>query len=78
MNLDDKFDDEMREICEEYYGLLKQKKIIEEQLETLHNYLEITMRKYEREEYDNPELPVKVDKITYMTERMKKRCKGET
>lgn len=72
MSEQDKFDDEMRDICEEYYGLLKQKKILDEQLESLHNYLETTMRKYDREEYDNPDIPVKVDKIVYTSERMKK------
>jgi len=30
------------------------------------------MRKYDREEYDNPDIPVKVDKIVYTSERMKK------
>lgn len=40
----------MRDICEEYGNLLKQKKLIDEQLETLHNYLEVTMRKYDQTE----------------------------
>ncbi|MGY5860013.1 MAG: hypothetical protein RTU63_11640 [Candidatus Thorarchaeota archaeon] len=77
MSLDDKFKEEMKDICEEYHNLLKQKKIIEEQLETLHDYLEITMRKYEKEEYDEPSVPVKVDKIVYTSERMKRGAKDK-
>ncbi|TFH06688.1 MAG: hypothetical protein E4H14_10245 [Candidatus Thorarchaeota archaeon] len=72
MSLDDKFKEEMKDICEEYHNLLKQKKLIEEQLETLHNYLEVTMRKYEKEKYDDPSAPVIVNKIDYTSERMKK------
>lgn len=77
MSLDDKFKEEMKDICEEYHNLLKQKKIIEEQLDTLHDYLEITMRKYEQEEYDDPSAPVTVNKIVYTSERMKKGAKGK-
>ena len=77
MSLQDKFEEEMRDICEEYSNLLKQKKTIEEQLETLHNYLEVTMRKYDKEEYDEPEVPVKVDKIVYTSERMRKGAKDK-
>ena len=77
MSLDDKFKEEMKDICEEYHNLLKEKKLIEEQLETLHDYLEVTMRKYEKEEYDEPEVPVKVDKIVYTSERMKKGAKAK-
>ena len=72
MSLDDKFKEEMKDICEEYHNLLKQKKLIEEQLETLHNYLEVTMRKYEKEKYDDLSAPVIVNKIVYTSERMKK------
>ena len=72
MSIEDKFKDEMKDICEEYENLLKQKKLIEEQLETLHDYLEVTMRKYEKDEFDDPSVPVKVDKIVYVTERMKR------
>lgn len=39
MSIQDKFEEEMKDICEEYANLLKQKKTIEEQLETLHDYL---------------------------------------
>ena len=46
MSIEDKFKDEMKDICEEYHNLLKQKKLIEEQLETLHDYLEVTMHSY--------------------------------
>lgn len=72
LSLQDKFEEEMREICEEYGNLLKQKKLIDEQLETLHNYLEVTMRKYDQDEYNDPKVPVIVDKIVYTSERMKK------
>lgn len=75
MSIQEKFEEEMRDICEEYANLLKQKKVIEEQLETLHDYLEVTMRKYDKEEYDDPKVPVKVDKIVYTSERMKKGSK---
>lgn len=77
MSIQDKFEEEMKDICEEYANLLKQKKTIEEQLETLHDYLEITMRKYEKEEYDNPKVPVSVDKIVYTSERMRKGAKDK-
>lgn len=72
MSLQEKFDEEMKDICEEYANLLKQKKLIDEQLETLHDYLEVTMRKYDKDEYDNPKVPVTVDKIIYTSERMRK------
>jgi len=75
MSLQDKFEEEMKDICEEYSNLLKQKKLIEEQLETLHDYLEVTMRKYDKDEYDDPKIPVKVDKIVYTSERMRKGAK---
>lgn len=77
MSIEDKFNEEMKDICEEYHNLLKQKKLIEEQLETLHDYLEVTMRKYEKEEFDDPSVPVTVDKIVYTSERMKKGAKDK-
>ena len=57
--------------------MLKQKKLIDEQLETLHDYLEVTMRKYDKEEYDDPKIPVSVDKIVYTSERMRKGAKDK-
>ena len=72
MSIQEKFEEEMKDICEEYANLLKQKKLIDEQLESLHDYLEVTMRKYDKDEYDNPKVPVTVDKIVYTSERMKK------
>ena len=72
MSIQEKFEEEMKDICEEYANLLKQKKLIDEQLEKLHDYLEVTMRKYEKDEYDDPKIPVTVDKIVYTSERMKK------
>ena len=77
MSLQDKFEEEMKDICEEYANLLKQKKHVEEQLETLHDYLEVTMRKYDKDEYDDPGVPVKVDKIVYTSERMRKGAKDK-
>jgi hypothetical protein len=77
MSLQDKFEEEMKDICEEYANLLKQKKLVEEQLETLHDYLEVTMRKYDKDEYDDPKVPVKVDKIVYTSERMKRGAKDK-
>ena len=62
----------MREVCEEYHNLLQQRDAIDDQLETLHDYIEATMKKYGQEEYDDPKVPVKVDKIVYTSERMKK------
>lgn len=77
MSIQDKFEEEMKDICEEYANLLKQKKLIDEQLETLHDYLEVTMRKYDKEEYDDPKVPAKVDKIVYSSERMRKGAKDK-
>ena len=57
--------------------MLKQKKLINEQLETLHDYLEVTMRKYDKEEYDDPKIPVSVYKIVYKSERMRKGAKDK-
>jgi hypothetical protein len=72
MSLHDKFGEEMREVCTEYHNLLQQKEALEAQLETLHGYIEATMKKYNQEGYDDPEVPVKVDKIEYVSERMKR------
>ncbi|MFW9802436.1 MAG: hypothetical protein ACFFFC_07280 [Candidatus Thorarchaeota archaeon] len=72
MSLHDQFKEEMREVCTEYHNLLRQKEALEAQLETLHDYIEATMKKYRQNEYDEPEVPVKVDRIEYMTERMKR------
>ncbi|MHA1926142.1 MAG: hypothetical protein ACXABV_16585 [Candidatus Thorarchaeota archaeon] len=72
MSLQDKFEEEMREVCTEYHNLLQQKEALEAQLETLHDYIEATMKKYNQEGYDDPEVPVKVDKIEYVSERMKR------
>ncbi len=77
MSLYDKFREEMMDICGEYHNLLKQKKLIDEQLETLHNYLEVTMRKYDKDEFDDPEVPVTVDKIVYTSERMRRGAKDK-
>lgn len=75
MSLDDKFEEEMREICEEYYELDKQRDIIVEQLEQLKNYMEITLRKYGKDEFDHPDVPVQVHRIRYKTERMRRGAK---
>ncbi|MBN2230077.1 MAG: hypothetical protein JW779_10865 [Candidatus Thorarchaeota archaeon] len=75
MGVHENFQEEMQDICKKYFDLLQQKKAIDEQLESLHNYLEVTMQKYDREEYDDPEVPVKVDKIVYTSERMKRGAK---
>ncbi len=77
MSIQDKFEEEMKDICTEYANLLKQKKLIDEQLETLHDYLEVTMRKYDKEDYDDPKIPVTVDKIVYTSERMRKGAKDK-
>ncbi|UCE10984.1 MAG: hypothetical protein JSW61_03375 [Candidatus Thorarchaeota archaeon] len=72
MSLQDKFEEEMRKICEEFYKLDKERDAIEEQLEHLHEYMEITLRKYEKDEYDDPDVPVKVKRMVHTSERMKK------
>ena len=77
MSLQDKYEEEMREVCTEYYNLLQQKDALEAQLETLHDYIEATMKKYGKEDYDDPKVPVKVDKIVYMSERMKRGAKNK-
>lgn len=77
MSLHDQFEEEMREVCTEYHNLLQQKEALEAQLETLHDYIEATMKKYKQETYDDPAVPVKVDKIVYMTERMKRGGKNK-
>ena len=72
MSLKEKFEEEMREICEEYYKLDKERDAIEDQLEHLHEYMEITLKKYDKDEYDDPDVPVKVKRLVYTRERMKK------
>jgi len=34
--------------------------------------MEITLRKYDKDEFDDPKVPVKVKRLVYMSERMKK------
>ncbi len=75
MSLQEKFEEEMREICEEYYNLDKERDAIEEQLEQLHNYMEITLKKYDKDGFDLPSVPVSVKKIVYTQERMKRGAK---
>jgi hypothetical protein len=77
MGLQEKFEDEMREVCQEYYDLYQQKEAIEDQLDELRDYIEITMRKYSKDEYDDPKMPVKVEKLVYTSERMKKGAKDK-
>ncbi|MBD3407531.1 MAG: hypothetical protein GF411_15550 [Candidatus Lokiarchaeota archaeon] len=72
MSIQEKFEEEMAEICEKYYELDKERDAIEEQLEQLKDYIEITLRKYGKDEYDDPKNPVRVKKITYTSERMKR------
>ena len=72
MSLQEKFEEEMKDVCEQYYDLLQQKDAIEDQLDELRDYIEITMRKYSKEEYDDPKMPVRVEKIVYTSERMRK------
>jgi len=71
VSIHDKYEEEMRKICEEYYKLDKERDALEEQLEHLHEYMEITMRKYDKDEFDDPEVPVKVTRLSYTSERMK-------
>jgi hypothetical protein len=35
------------------------------------------MRKYDKDEYDDPKIPVKVDKIVYTSERMRRGAKNK-
>jgi hypothetical protein len=77
MGLQEKFEDEMREVCQEYYDLYQQKESIEDQLDELRDYIEITMRKYSKDEYDDPKMPVKVEKLVYTSERMRKGAKDK-
>ena len=72
MSLQEKFEEEMRDVCEQYYDLLQQKDAIEDQLDELRDYIEITMRKYNKDEYDDPKMPVRVEKLVYTSERMRK------
>jgi hypothetical protein len=71
MSLQDRFEEEMREVCQEYYELDKERDAIEEQLEKLRDYMEITLRKYNQDEYDISEVPVKVKRVSYTSHRMK-------
>lgn len=75
MSIEEKFKQEMKEICEEYYNLLEEREAINEQLEKLRDYIEITMKKYDREEYDDPEVPVEVHRMTYTREGMRRGAK---
>lgn len=72
MSIQEKFEEEMRDICEEYYKLDKERDAIEEQLDRLHEYMEITLRKYDKDEFDDSTSPVKVKRLVYTSERMKK------
>ncbi|MHA1909951.1 MAG: hypothetical protein ACW98Y_21845, partial [Candidatus Thorarchaeota archaeon] len=65
MSIQDKFEEEMRKICEEYYKLDKERDALEDQLDHLHEYMEITMKKYDKMEFDDPEVPVKVSRLVY-------------
>ncbi|TFF91045.1 hypothetical protein EU545_05905 [Candidatus Thorarchaeota archaeon] len=73
--MEEKFKQEMREVCEEYYGLLREREVIDEQLENLRNYMEITMKKYDREEYDEPDVPIEVHRMKYTREGMRRGAK---
>ncbi|TFG11694.1 hypothetical protein EU537_11640 [Candidatus Thorarchaeota archaeon] len=75
MSLQDRFEEEMREVCQEYYELDKERDAIEEQLEKLRDYMEITLRKYSQDEFDVSEVPVKVKRATYISHRMKSGAK---
>lgn len=72
MSIQDKYEEEMRKICEEYYKLDKERDALEDQLEHLHEYMEITMKKYDKDEFDDPDVPVIVKRMSYTSERMKK------
>ncbi len=72
MSIQEKFEKEMLDICEEYNKLDKERDAIEDQLEHLHEYMEITLRKYDKDEFDIPESPVKVTRLVYTSERMKR------
>ena len=65
----------MRDVCEQYYDLLLQKDAIDDQLDELRDYIEITMRKYNKDEFDDPKMPVSVEKLVYTSERMRKGAK---
>ena len=72
MSIQEKFEEEMRKICEEYYKLDKERDDIEDQLEHLHEYMEITLRKYDKDKFDDPKVPIKVTRLSYTSERMKR------
>jgi hypothetical protein len=77
MSIQEKFEEEMRKICEEYYKLDKERDALEDQLDHLHEYMEITMRKYDQREYDDPQVPIKVRRLSYTSERMKRGAKDK-
>ena len=77
MSLQEKFEEEMKDVCEQYYDLLNQKEAIEDQLDELRDYIEITMRKYNKDEYDDPKMPIRVEKLVYTSERMRKGAKDK-
>jgi len=72
LSIQEKFEEEMLEICEKYYELDKERDAIEDQLEHLHEYMEITLRKYDKDRFDHPNSPVKVKRLSYSSERMKR------
>ena len=72
MSIQEKFEEEMLEICEKYYKLDKERDAIEDQLEHLHEYMEITLKKYDKEKFDHPDSPVRVKRLSYTNERMKR------
>jgi len=75
MSVQDRFEEEMREVCEEYFELDKERDAIEEQLEKLRDYMEITLRKYDQDEFDVSEVSVKVKRVSYTSHRMKRGAK---
>ncbi|MGY5877196.1 MAG: hypothetical protein RTU30_15700 [Candidatus Thorarchaeota archaeon] len=72
MSIQEKFEEEMRKICEEYYKLDKERDALEDQLDHLHEYMEITMKKYDKDEFDDPKVPLKVTRLVYTSERMRR------
>lgn len=72
MSIQEKFEEEMLEICGKYFELDKERDAIEDQLEHLHEYMEITLRKYDKDRFNHPDSPVKVKRLSYTSERMKR------
>ncbi len=72
MSIQEKFEEEMLEICEKYYELDKERDAIEDQLEHLHEYMEITLKKYNKDVFDHDDSPVRVKRLVYTSERMKR------